>query len=412
MAQLINQLNELKIKKLNHQGYYNDGLGLYLRISSTGSKSWVLRYRLNGHSREMGLGSSSFFNVNQARERARAAQRQITDCIDPIDARKNAHAHSQRKSDPDRYFMNCAVAFIEVKQQEWRNPKHRTQWINTLQQYAFPIIGKIDVNDITTQHLIKLLQPIWLIKNETATRIRGRIEKVLDWAGALGLRSGENPARWTGHLENLLPAPTKVQTVIHFPSMPYSDVPALFTNLPDYAGMASQALQLLILCASRTGEVLGARWHEFDFEKNIWTIDGTRMKSGRTHRIPLNTEAVSLLGKLKKLRHGSQNDFVFHQQSLPTKPLSQMAMSMLMRRLGLAHFTVHGFRSSFRTWAGEQTTTPREIVEAALAHVNANKVEAAYLRSDYFDRRRELMQKWEVHLTNVCQKNTVPALTV
>lgn len=419
MARLIHKLTQIQLKHHNRRGYLCDGMGLYLRTSKGGSKSWVFRYQLAGVNREMGLGGFPVFSIAQARERARQAKQQLADGIDPIEQRIKSNPLRSHRKDANRTFAACSVAYIDAKKHEWRNEKHTVQWSSTLRLYAMDSIGELDVKAISTQHLLDLLKPIWLTKTETATRVRGRIERILDWATAVGLRHGENPARWKGHLQNLLAAPKKVSTIEHHPSLPYDQLPAFYQQLRMQSGLASTALQLLVLCASRTGEILGATWDEVDMANKTWTIPGRRMKGFAEHAVPLPEAAMNLLREQRQqvasecnLR-GSVKDglsrvadecstTVLNYKTLVftngLKPLSNMSMAMLLRRMDLTNITVHGFRSTFRTWAAEQTTFPREVIELALAHTNTNKVEAAYLRTDYIDRRRELMEQWSQYV--------------
>lgn len=391
-------------------------MGLYLRISEGGSKSWVFRYQIAGASREMGLGGFPVFSIAQARERARQAKQQLADGVDPIEQRiKSNPLLGAHRKDANRTFAACSLAYIDAKKHEWRNEKHTDQWSSTLRLYAMNTIGKLDVQTISTQHLLNILKPIWLTKTETATRVRGRIERILDWATAIGLRHGENPARWKGHLQNLLAAPKKVSLIEHHPSLPYAQLPTFYQQLRMQPGLASTALQLLVLCASRTGEILGATWDEVDMANKIWTIPGRRMKGFAEHAVPLPETAINLLQEQRQFvasnfylpgsiqagqSHTSDacSKTIFNNENLVfsngVKPLSNMSMAMLLRRMDLTDITVHGFRSTFRTWAAEQTTFPREVIELALAHTNTNKVEAAYLRTDYLDQRRQLMEQW------------------
>jgi integrase len=395
MAQLIHRLNTFKIQRMKMRGYYCDGLGLYLRVSPTGGKSWVFRFRLAGVSREMGLGSYPLHTLAQARESARHAKQQLAQGVDPINQRAQAQPQRTRVKDPQRSFEACALQYVETKKHEWRNSKHTEQWGSTLRLYAIESIGKLDVQSITTQHILGVLQPIWISKTETATRVRGRIERILDWATATGLRHGANPAKWRGHLQNLLPAPQKIAAVSHHPSMPYADLPNFYQSLKNQAGVAAQALQLLLLCANRTSEATGAQWSEFDLGTATWMIPGARMKAGKAHAVPLSESVIQMLRLRLADTTISPDACVFHSQG---KPLSSMAMAMLLRRMGYTDITVHGFRSSFRTWAAECTQFPREIIELALAHTNPNKVEAAYLRTDYVQKRRDLMAQWAAYL--------------
>ena len=362
-------------------GKYSDGGNLYLLVSQGGSKKWVLRFTLAGRAREMGLGSASVVSLAEARDRAADARRQISNGIDPIGDRKRAAGVLT--------FGEMANQVCESLSAGFRNEKHRAQWKMTLEVYAGPL-RKLPIDAISTDDVLGVLKPIWLTKTETASRVRGRIEKVLDAAKAKGLREGENPARWRGHLDHLLPKPGKL-TRGHHAAMPYERVPAFIADLRQREAIAALALEFCILTAARSGEVFGLRWPEVDFDKCIWTVPGERMKAGRAHRVPLCHRAMAILRQLRPLT--SDSVFAFPGQS-PGRPLSNMAMEMMLRRMKITDATVHGFRSSFRDWAGNVSDFPREIAEAALAHVIGDKSEQAYRRSDALEKRRALMEAW------------------
>ena len=287
-------------------------------------------------------------------------------------------------------FDECAAAFIEAKQGEWKNPKHRQQWTNTLATYASPVIGKLPVADVDTGLILKILEPIWNTKTETASRLRGRIESVLSWATTRKYREGENPARWRGHLDTQLAKPSKIKKEMHHAALPYKELPGFMRKLREHTGAAASALEFAILTAARSGEVLGARWDEIDLEEGIWTIPTGRMKVRREHRVPLSDAATAVIAKMQ---NEVQSDFVF-PGTKEAKPLSNMSMLMVLRRMGRQDLTTHGFRSTFRDWASETTAYPHEVCEMALAHTITNKAEAAYRRGDLFDKRRRLMQDW------------------
>jgi integrase len=290
-----------------------------------------------------------------------------------------------------RTFRHCATAFLDSHEAGWKNDKHRGQWAATLTTYADPLIGELSVASIETGHICKILEPIWTSKSETASRVRGRIERILDWAAARGYRSGDNPARWRGHLDKLLPPRGKVQRVRHHPALPWQEVPEFVTRLRANGSLSAKALEFTILTASRTGEVMNARWSEINAEAALWTVPAERMKSGREHRVPVSRRALALLTEIPRIKG---NDFVF-PGSQAKRPLSNMAMLQLLRGMKpKTELTVHGFRSSFRDWAGECTSHPREVIETALAHVIADKTEAAYRRGDALEKRRRLMADW------------------
>ena len=333
-----------------------DGGNLYLIVSPTGSRKWVLRFTWRGRAKEMGLGSATTVDLADARERAAAARRKVARGVNPIEDRKRDNGIPT--------FGEVADSVRESLSAGFRNEKHRAQWKSTLETYAAPLRAK-PVDSIATDDVLAVLKPIWTAKAETASRVRGRIEKILDAAKAKGFRDGENPARWRGHLDHLLPRPSKLARG-HHAAMPYEDVAAFLGKLREREATAALALEFCILTAARSGEVLGARWSEIDLDKKIWTVPANRMKPGRVHRVPLSARAVSILKHLAKPKTG---DFVFPGHSRG-KPLSNMAMEMMLRRLKIEDATVHGFRSSFRDWAGNVTTFPREVTETALSHVS------------------------------------------
>jgi integrase len=361
-------------------GKYSDGGNLYLVVSETGSRKWVLRFTWRGRPKEMGLGSAAGVPLADARERAATARRKIAQGINPIDDRKS--------EDGIPTFGEMADDVREALSAGFRNEKHKAQWKSTLETYAAPLRAR-PVDTIGTDDVLAVLKTIWTSKAETASRVRGRIEKVLDAAKAKGFRQGENPARWRGHLDHLLPRPSKLARG-HHAAMPYEDVAAFIAELQTREATAALALELCILTAARSGEILGMQWSEVDFEKKVWTVPANRMKAGREHRVPLSSRAVDILDHIKKARAG---EFVFPGQA-HNKPLSNMAMEMILRRMKIENATVHGFRSSFRDWAGNVSNFPRELIETALSHVIGDKAEQAYRRSDALEKRRKLMDAW------------------
>lgn len=370
-------------------GMFADGAGLYLAVTSSGSRSWIFRFQIKGRRRDMGLGSVDHFPLAEARERAAAARRLVADGIDPIEHRAAQQAATAAATAKATTFRQCAEAYIDTMRPSWKNAKHAAQWGSTLETYVFPIVGHLAVGDVDTALVCKVLDPIWRTKTETASRVRGRVEAILDYAKVRGLRGGENPARWHGHLELTYPAKGEVAPVRHHTALPYAAMPTFWPRLQVQDGLGARALELAILTAARTGEVLGARWPEIDFDGRLWRIPADRMKAGREHVVPLSDPAIALLRKLAAVCLG---DLVFPGQ-VADRPLSDMAMAMTLRRMKI-DATPHGFRSTFRTWAGEQTSFPREIAEAALAHTQDDKTEAAYLRTDYLQKRRDLMAAW------------------
>ena len=390
MRRKMGRLSALTVARTNEKGIYHDGGGLYLQVAAGGGKSWVYRYMLNGRAREMGLGPTSIIALADARARAAEARKLRLDGIDPIEARNTKRAAARLEAAKSVTFDICANAYIDAHKPGWHNPKHQDQWRNTLKTYASPVFGGLSVQAIDVGLVMKVLEPIWHDKPETASRLRGRIEAVLDWATVRGYRNGENPARWRGHLDKLLPARGKIRKVEHHAALPYRELPAFMVGLHGQEGIAARALEFLILTAARTGEVIGARWGEFNLDENLWIIPAARMKADREHRVPLSAPATAVIRELMKPGVGQ---FVFPGQTL-TRPLSNMAMLKVLERMDRAQLTVHGFRSTFRDWAAEQTNAPSEVAEMALAHTVADKVEAAYRRGDLFEKRRELMEAW------------------
>jgi integrase len=317
--------------------------------------------------------------------------------LDPIDERRAEKTAKRAEAVKTVTFEECASAYIDAHKAGWRNAKHAAQWTATLATYAYPIFGQLPVAAIDTALVLKALEPIWTTKTETATRLRGRIESVLDWARVRGYREGENPARWRGHLDHLLPRRSKVAAVKHHAALPYAEMPVFMQQLRGEAGVSARALEFCILTATRTSETIGARWGEIDLKKSLWVIPPERMKALREHRVPLAPRAVSILEEMRDL---AESDFIF-PGGRPNTSLSNMALLMLLRRMGCKSLTAHGFRSSFRDWAAEQTTVPHEVAEMALAHTVSNKVEAAYRRGDLFQKRRELANAWEAF----CEQN-------
>ena len=364
-------------------GKYSDGGNLYLIVSETGARKWVLRFTWRGRAKEMGLGSAASVPLADARERAASARRKIAEGLNPIGERKRDSGIPTFGEMADDVRETLSVGF--------RNEKHKAQWKSTLETYAAPLRVK-PVDIIATDDVLAVLKPIWTTKAETASRVRGRIEKVLDAAKAKGFRDGENPARWRGHLDHLLPRPSKLARG-HHAAMPYEEVAAFIAKLREREAASALALELCILTAGRSNEILGMRWTEVDIDKKIWTVPANRMKAGREHRVPLSPRAVAILCQLEKLKAG---EFVFPGQARG-KPLSNMAMEMVLRRMKIDDCTVHGFRSSFRDWAGNVSSFPREVVETALAHVIGDKAEQAYRRSDALEKRRKLMEAWALY---------------
>ena len=378
-------------------GRYGDGDGLYLTVRSPEAAYWVFRFTRGGKMREMGLGRARGPNavgLAAAREKAGKYHRIVKSGLDPLAEREVAAAAEQAQAEiaakKATTFRDVASEYMTDNAPGWRNAKHRDQWESTLTTYAYPHLGDVPVANVTTDHVLSVIKPIWQTKPETASRVRGRIEVILNAAKAKGLRSGENPAQWRGHLALMLPPRSKVAPVKHHAALPFPDLPGFFLRLQAADGLGARALELAILTAARTGEVLGARWGELDLDAATWTIPAARMKAGREHRVPLSGSAVTLLRKLGTIR---ESEYVLAGQR-SEKPLSNMALLMTLRRMKRPDLTAHGFRSTFRDWAAEKTGYSSEVVEMALAHAVGDKVEAAYRRGDLFEKRRNLMEDW------------------
>lgn len=373
------------------EGYHADGGGLYLQVTAAGARSWIFRYQLNKRRREMGMGSTAAVSLLQARERAAEARTRVAHGIDPIEARKTARA-------PGMTFGEAADAFIESHSEGWKNDAQAGQWTQSLRDHGLP--RDMPIASIETADVVRVLERIWKTKTETASRVRARIERVLDWARVHGYRMGDNPARWRGHLDKLLPKPSKVTKARHHAAMPYADLPAFWQRLKGRENRTRSALQFLILTAARTEEVVGSTWSEFDLEAGLWTIPGDRMKAGVEHVVPLTEPALALLKD--------------RSRDAPPFTLSENTMLYLVQKdppkgFGLP-YTVHGFRSTFRDWAAETTDYPNEVAEKALAHVIKDKAEAAYRRGHLLEKRRQLMADWATYVTGAAS-SAVPRTT-
>lgn len=362
-------------------GRHMDGQGLMLLVKASGARSWVLRYQIKGRRRDMGLGAWPEISLAKARERAMDVRRAIALGQDPMTI-----APERKKLT----FQEAAEALIGAKRDGWRNAKHAAQWTSTLARYVFPAIGLLEVQTITTKNILAVLTPIWTEKPETASRVRQRVEAVLDYATAIEAREGRNPARWRGHLDRLLPQASKVRPVVHYPAVDWRLIPELMAELATREGYGARALAFTIFIASRSGEVRGATWSEIDLEAGTWVIPAERMKAAKEHRVPLSSAAIEQLAERR-----SPHDLLFPGGHGPRKPMSDMTLTVVLKRLGRHDISVHGFRSSFRDWAGETTNFPREVIEAALAHRLKDKAEAAYARGDLFTKRRALMDAWQ-----------------
>jgi integrase len=390
MAKTMERLSALRVTALKSPGYFADGGNLYLRITPSGARGWIFRYAINGRTRDMGLGAFPEISLAAARKLAERFRKLVKEGTDPIEQRRTDRAVQRVVDAKTLTFDECARDYISDHEPTWRSAKHRAQWRNSIKAYASPAFGKLPVAAIDDGLVLRVLKPIWHAKPETASRLRGRIESILDWARVHGYRTGENPARWRGHLKHSLPARGKVRRIKHFAALPYSEIGSFTADLRVRNELASQALQFLILTAARSGEALRATWQEIDLEAATWKIPDERMKAGQKHRVPLSAAAVAILQPLYETR---VNIFVFPGARFGW-PLCHTALLMLLRRMGRADVTVHGFRATFKTWATERTGFPREVIETALAHAVGNAVEAAYQRGDLFDKRRRLMDAW------------------
>jgi integrase len=383
-------------------GSYPDGDGLYLQIAKAGSAAWVYRYMSDPvakRERYMGLGALRHVSLSEARRLAGDARRERQAGIDPIEARRGKRLELQRQAVPAMSFRQCAEAYIAAHQVGWRSAAHARQWPATLAAYAYPVFGNLSVAAIDINLVMRVLEPLWLTKTETASRLRGRIESVLGWAMARGHRpAGDNPARWRGHLENLLTDPTAAKKaarqaqgrMANHPALPYAEIGAFMAELRRQEGVAARALEFVILTAARTGEAIGARWSEIDFAAKIWTIPGERMKAGEAHRVPLSDAAWAIVERMAVLR---TSEFIFPGRSAG-RPYDSGALRDVLHRLHRRDLTVHGFRSSFRDWVAEQTKFPNEVAELALAHGIKDKSEAVYRRGDLIEKRRRLAEAW------------------
>lgn len=408
MPKIARELSALEVSRLKAAGLVSVGgvPGLSMQVSPTGARSWILRVKIGALRRDMGLGAYPGVTLAQAREKARQARESIEQGNDPILTRERAQSQLRAAQASAITFETASRRFIDAKSAGWSNAKHATQWTATLENYAFPVVGKLHVQDVNLSHIREILDPIWATKTETAKRLRGRIENVLDWATASKYRTGENPARWRGHLDKLLAAPKKIAKVEHHPAVPVDDTPAFYVELQKREGLSARALEFALLTAARSGEVRGATWAEIDLNKALWTIPAARMKARVEHRVPL-TE--STMGILSALPHLEGCEFVFPAPR--GGQLSDMALTAVMRRMGL-EFVPHGLRSTFRDWAAEKTNFPRDMAEKALAHKLTSAVEAAYQRSDMLEKRRAMMTAWAKFLVTPPPKtNNVSTLT-
>lgn len=395
MPRIAKEMSALEVSRVRHAGFYSVGVvpGLALQVTDTGARSWVLRVKVGSKRRDMGLGSYPGVTLALAREKARQAREHVAAGNDPILDRERARSALRAEQARLVTFRQAAEKFIAGRASAWRNAKHGAQWAATLEQYAYPVIGSLHVGDVTQGHVLRILEPIWTTKTETASRVRGRIENVLDWATARGHRTGANPAQWKGHLDKILPAPRRVAAVEHHPAVPIDEAPSFYAALRQRDGIAARALEFALLTAARSGEARGATWAEIDLERALWTVPAARMKAGIEHRVPLSPAAVQLLRALPRVE---DCELVF--PGARGRPLSDMSMTGVMRRMSLP-YVPHGLRSTFRDWAAERTEFPRDLAEKALAHTLDNKTEAAYRRGDMIERRAAMMAAWADYLS-------------
>jgi integrase len=391
MGRSLHKLTPIAIKNAKKPGLYGDGGGLYLQVSQSGTKAWLYRFMRHGVARKMGLGAVHTVPLNEARQRAAAARLAVLDGIDPIATRDAQRAAAKLEAAKAVTFRQCADRYIAAQESSWKNEKHRDQWSSTLAAYVHPVIGALPVAAIDTGLVLKVLEPIWTAKPDTAGRVRGRIEAVLSWAAVREYRTGDNPARWRGHLDNVLPNRAKVRAVKHHAALPYVEIPAFMAEIRKHEFISARALEFTILTALRTSEVIGANWSEFDFKANVWTVPAVRMKAKRDHRVPLSDRALTILAALPR-----EGKFVF-PGAKQNKPLSNMAMLEMVRGMKGKGMTVHGFRSTFRDWAADCTGYANHVVEMALAHAVRDAVEKAYRRGDMFEKRTRLMGDWAVY---------------
>jgi integrase len=388
MGRALHRLSAVGIGKLG-PGMWNDGHGLYLRVSGTGTRSWIFRFTLGGKTRDMGLGATGVVSLASARKRAQELRELRQRGIDPISHHHASTAAARVARAKSISFREAAERYAASHEAKWTR-KHHGVWVGTMRDYVFPVLGVLPVGVIDTSLVMQVLEPLWRSKTETGSRVRGRIEAILDWARVAGLRDGQNPAAWKGHLAHMLPRRSQVQPTEHHKALDYRELPAFMFKLRGDSSMNARLLEFVVLTAARLGEARGAVWDEIDFATATWTVPAERMKMSRQHRVPLSNDAVALLRDLQAIRRG---DAVFAGRDYG-RAAGETATRTLVRQLTGQNITIHGFRSSFRDWAGEQTNYPREVAEMALAHAVGAAVERAYARTDLFDKRRCLMGEW------------------
>jgi integrase len=388
------KLTSMDVRRLG-EGKHGDGHGLILHVVTKDRRNLLFRYVLRGRERNMGLGSFPTVSLAEAREAHQAARKLLAQGIDPIDQRRGEQEAAKSEAAAKTTFADAARDYIAGQEAGWRNPKHAPQWRASMRNHVFPHIGTMAVGEIDPNAVLRVLHPIWFTKPETGSRIRSRIELILDYATVRGWRSGPNPAIWRGNLKLALPAKTKVRAVEHYAALDWREAPAFMVKLREREGMGASALRFAILTAARSGEVRGATWDEIDLDRAIWTIPASRTKGGREHRVPLSQAAIDVLVHEQQFRDGSGLVFLGQRYGVA---MSDMTLSAVLRRMGHGDLTVHGFRSTFRDWAAETTGHPNHVVEQALAHTIGNAVEAAYRRGDLFEKRAALMSDWAAFL--------------
>ena len=391
----MGKLTALKVSSLKKRGYHGDGGGLYLQVSEWGTKSWIFRYRVDDKLRNHGLGAADTVTLAEARDAAKECRKLRLKGIDPIEENQQQKIAAKLEAAQAITFSQCAEEYIDVRRAGWKNKKHAQQWVNTLTTYAFPVIGELPVAAVNLDLIVRVLRPIWHTKTETASRVRQRIEAVLGWATIHNYRTGLNPATWKGNLDKVFDHANKVKQPEHHPALSHAELSQFWGQLSEYQTVAAQALRFTILTAARTSEVLEAKWDEIDLDSATWSLSALRMKAKKGHRVPLSPQAVALLEEMLAQRKG---EYIFPGQK-EGRPLSNMSMLYLLKKMERTDITVHGFRSTFRDWVGECTEVAGEVAEAALAHAVKNKAEAAYRRTDFLDKRRNLMEKWAGYCT-------------
>jgi integrase len=401
MPRHAHPLSVRRVQSLKERGFYCDGGGLYLQVSPTGSKSWVFRFQLNGRKRDMGLGPLTTFSLAEARDRAHKLRQQVADGIDPIDARASTRGTAAKPF----IFRQCAERYIAAHEAGWKGGGK--PWLASLENHVFPLLGNVSVGAVDLALVMQVIEPIWTKKPVTANNVRNRVEMILDWAKTRGLRQGENPARWKGHLDTLLPHRRKIAPVTHRAALPYRQVAAFMVELRLLTETSARVLEFQVLTAARSGEVVRARWDEIDLAERVWTVRAARMKAGRDHRVPLSDAAVAVLEGQAAVR---ENDFIFPGRVVG-HPIGIDASMKPLQKLDY-EVTAHGFRSAFRDWAAEQTNFPREIAEASLAHTVGDATERAYQRSDFIAKRRQIMDAWARYIAIPAATATAEVITL